>query len=241
MGKKFALITGASGGIGKAISLQLAKEGYSLYLHYNQNKKAIQQLMDEISVFGGEYIPIQADLSTPDGYQNVTKQIFSIDAIVHNCGMGHYGLLTDLEKETVEKLLNTHVTSPLMITKELLPKMISKRCGNIVVVTSIWGLTGASCEVLYSTVKGAQISFVKALSKEVALSGIRVNGVAPGAILTPMMSIFNEEELDDIREEIPMGKLGTPQQIADTVHFLLSEKSSYITGQIISVNGGWYT
>lgn len=241
MGKKFALITGASGGIGKAISLQLAKEGYSLYLHYNQNKKAIQQLMDEISVFGGEYIPIQADLSTPDGYQNVTKQIFSIDAIVHNCGMGHYGLLTDLEKETVEKLLNTHVTSPLMITKELLPKMISKRCGNIVVVTSIWGLTGASCEVLYSTVKGAQISFVKALSKEVALSGIRVNGVAPGAILTPMMSIFNEEELDDIRKEIPMGKLGTPQQIADTVHFLLSEKSSYITGQIISVNGGWYT
>lgn len=241
MEKEFALITGASGGIGRAISLQLAKEGYSLYLHFHRNETAIQQLLEEISSYGGEYIPIQADLSNSDGYKKLTEQIFSIDAIIHNGGMGHYGLFTDIDKKTTETLLQTHVTSPLLITKELLPKMIRKKRGNIVVITSIWGQTGASCEVLYSTVKGAQISFVKALSKEVALNGIRVNGVAPGAISTPMLSIFTEEELEAIREEIPMGKLGTPEHVADAVSFLLSEKSSYITGQIISVNGGWYT
>lgn len=239
--KKYALITGASGGIGRAISLTLAREGYSLYLHYNQNKESIERLMNKLENFDGEYLPIQADLSREDGYKRLVANIFSLDAIVHNSGMSEYGLFVDLEASVAEKLIRTHVTSPLLLTKELLPKMLSKKSGNIVVISSIWGQTGAACEVAYSTVKGAQIAFVKSLSKELALNGIRVNGVAPGAIRTPMMTTFTEEDIDSLCEEIPMGNLGSPENVADTVSFLLSEKSSYITGQIIGVNGGWYT
>lgn len=239
--KKFVLITGASGGIGRAISLQLAKEGYSLYLHYHNNKDSINTLLTELSQYNGEYIPVCADLSTPDGYQQIVNNIFSLDAIIHNSGMSHYGLLVDLEKKEAEELIATHVTSPLMLTKELLPKLLTKKSGDIIVISSIWGQAGAACEVAYSMVKGAQISFVKALSKEVALSGIRVNGVAPGAIRTPMMTAFTEDDNAVLNEEIPMGRLGRPENVADVVSFLLSEKAAYITGQIISVNGGWYT
>lgn len=239
--KKYALITGASGGIGQSISLQLAREGYSLYLHYYRNKDSMEKLLHELSSFSGEFIPIQADLSSTNGYKELAAHIFALDAIIHNSGMNHYGLLVDLQQEKAEELINTHVMSPLLLTKELLSKMLSKRSGSIVVISSIWGQTGASCEVAYSTVKGAQISFVKALSKEVALSGIRVNGVAPGAIRTPMMTTFTEEDITALEEEIPMGQLGTPEHIADAVSFLLSEKSRYMTGQILSVNGGWYT
>lgn len=238
--KKFALVTGASGGIGRSISLKLAQEGYSLYLHYYQNKEAMRELMVDLSHCDGEFIPIQADLSSSDGYKKIIASVYSIDAIIHNSGKSHYGLLVDLDQETAEKLMRIHVINPMLITKELLPRMLSKSSGNIVIVSSIWGLTGAACEVAYSAAKGAQVSFVKALSKEVALSGIRVNGVAPGAIQTPMNQSFSADELAAISEDIPMGKLGSTENIADAVSFLLSDKASYITGQIISVNGGWY-
>ena len=239
--EKYALITGASGGIGRAISLKLAERGYSLYLHYYQNKEAMDMLMKDLADYKGEFIPIQADLSTAEGYKFLVSNIFSIDVIIHNSGMSHYGLLVDLKQEDMEKLTTTHVISPVMITRELLPKLLAKKDGNIIVISSIWGQTGAACEVAYSTVKGAQISFVKALSKEVALSGIRVNGIAPGAVQTPMMTSFTEDDIENLSEEIPMGKLGQPENIADVVDFLISNKAAYITGQIIPVNGGWYT
>lgn len=239
--KKFVLITGASGGIGGAIALKLAEEGYSLYLHYNKNKRAIDQLLDGIHSYGGEYIPIQADLSTNNGYKKMAKNIFSIDGIIHNSGTSYSGLLYDVKDEEVENLLNVHVKTPILLTRELLPKLLAKGHGNIVVISSIWGQIGAACEVAYSTVKGAQIAFVKALSKELAFNGIRVNGVAPGAVQTAMMEGFSFEELEEIKNEIPMGRLATPENIADSVSFLLSEKSSYMTGQILAVNGGWHT
>ncbi|MDZ5473410.1 SDR family oxidoreductase [Bacillus sp. 31A1R] len=240
--EKFALVTGASGGIGQAIARKLAEEGYSLYLHYNENRDSISKLVGELeNTYGREYIPIQADLASKEGYKKIAENIFSLDAIIHNSGVSHYGLLLDLDEGTVETLINVHVTSPLLLTKQLLPKMLPKHHGNIVVISSIWGQTGAACEVLYSTVKGAQISFVKALSKELALNGIRVNGVAPGAIQTPMLSSFTEDEMEELKQDIPLGKVGKPEHVADTVHFLLSEKAEYITGQIIGVNGGWYT
>lgn len=238
---KFALITGASGGIGRALALKLASEGYSLYLHYNQNQSSIVELLDRLTNFNGEYIPIQADLATPDGYKKLADNIFSVDAIIHNSGVSHYGLFVDTDKEILEKMTMVHITSPILLTKELLPKMIRQQYGNIVLITSIWGQTGAACEVIYSTVKGAQISFVKSLSKELALNGIRVNGIAPGAVNTSMMANFTEDELDMIKGDIPMGRLAEPSDIAESVSFLLSEKASYITGQIVSVNGGWYT
>lgn len=239
--KKFALITGASGGIGQAVACNLAAKGYHLYLHYHKNEQAIKDLMDKLQPFGGEYIPIQADLGDVNGYKTVCAQIFSLDAIIHCGGHSHYGLLMDLIQEDAEALLNVHVLNPLMMTKELLPKLLNKGTGNIIVITSIWGQTGAACEVVYSTAKGAQIAFVKALSKEVALNGIRVNAIAPGAVETKMMEGFSTEELERISFEIPMGRLGQPEEIARSVAFLLSDESSYITGQVLSINGGWYT
>ncbi|MBL4952711.1 SDR family oxidoreductase [Neobacillus sp. OS1-32] len=239
--KKFILITGASGGIGQAIAYHLAQQGYHLYLHYHKNEQAINSLLDRLQLFGGEYIPIQADLAVPDGYKQIVSQIFSLDGIIHCGGNSQYGLLMDLQLADLEALMNVHVLNPIMLTKELLPKLLAKGAGNIIVITSIWGQTGAACEVAYSAVKGAQIAFVKALSKELALNGIRVNGIAPGAIDTPMMEGFSQEEVDRIAFEIPMGRLGFPAEIADAAAFLLSDKASYITGQILAVNGGWYS
>jgi 3-oxoacyl-[acyl-carrier protein] reductase len=239
--RKYVLITGASGGIGQAVSLKLAAMGYNLYLHYNQNVDFINKLIAKLAKFNGEYIPIHADLSTADGYKRIASEIFSLDGIVHCSGNSQYGMFIDLELKEVEDLMRIHVINPLMLTKELLPKMTSKRQGSIVVITSIWGQTGGSCEVAYSAAKGAQISFVKALSKEVALSGIRVNAIAPGAVNTGMMARFTNEEMDEISAEIPMGRMGHPEEIADGVSYLLSEESSYITGQVLAINGGWYT
>lgn len=238
---QFVLITGASGGIGQAIALQLAKEGYNLYLHYNKNRKILQNLLDQLSNYQGEYIPIQGDLSETNDYRKIISNIFALDAIVHCGGHSHRGLITEIDDVEVEAMIKVHVTAPLMLTKLLLPKLMYKRNGNIIVISSIWGQTGGACEVAYSTVKGAQISFVKALSKEVALNGIRVNAIAPGAIDTTMNSHLSEGDLSLISEEIPMGRLGRPEEVANGVSFLLSEKASYITGQVLSINGGWYT
>ncbi|PLS04715.1 elongation factor P 5-aminopentanone reductase [Neobacillus cucumis] len=239
--RKYVLLTGASGGIGQALALHLAAKGYHLYLHYNKNEQTIRELRNKLEPFGGEYIPVQADFTSPIGYKSILPHIFSLDALIHCGGKSHYGLLVDLKQDEAQELFNIHVLNPLMLTKELLPKFLTKRSGNIIVITSIWGQTGAACEVAYSAAKGAQIAFVKALSKEVALNGIRVNAIAPGAVDTPMMEGFTQEEIEQISFDIPMGRIAKPEEIASSAAFLLSEESSYMTGQVLSVNGGWYT
>jgi len=235
---KYALITGASGGIGRAIAHQLAKDGYGLYLHYYKNEQSIQSLARELST---DIYTIKADLSNFSGVDVLTSSLFHpIDVLIHNSGMSVYGLMTDTTDEQVKQMVQLHVTSPFLLTKRLLPSMIQRRRGQIVVISSIWGLTGASCEVLYSMVKGAQNTFVKALAKEVAPSGIRVNAIAPGAIDTPMLAEFTSEELRALTDDIPIGRIGKPEEVAKAVSFLISDYASYITGQILSVNGGWY-
>ncbi|MEC1444195.1 elongation factor P 5-aminopentanone reductase [Bacillus subtilis] len=239
---KTALITGASGGIGKSISETLAARGYNLLLHYNTNQNAAAELAEKLSeMFGVNAEILQADLSAQDGADQLTSSIVQpIDAIVLNSGRSHFGLITDVDNATVQEMVQLHVASPYMLTRNLLPGMIRNKSGAIVAVSSIWGETGASCEVLYSMAKGAQHSFVKGLAKELAPSGIRVNAVAPGAVDTNMMNQFTPSEKEEIADEIPIGRLARPQEIADATAFLLSEKASYITGQILSVNGGWH-
>ncbi|MDX5475786.1 MAG: SDR family oxidoreductase [Bacillaceae bacterium] len=237
--QKNALVIGASGGIGKAISEQLIKDGYFTYLHYNNDKPSVAKLMNH---YGQQTVqPVQADLSSYDGVNKLKSQINTqLDTIVYNAGITYYGLVTDISKEDRDKMIQLNITSLYETIQTFLPAMIQKKSGNIVVISSIWGQVGASCEVLYSMTKGSQISFVKALAKEVALSGIRVNAVAPGAVNTKMIGHFNEEEMSNIAGEIPMARLAEPNEIADVVSFLTSERSSYITGEILNVNGGWF-
>lgn len=240
--EKYALITGASGGIGKAIARRLAADGYSLYLHYHNGEKEVVELQKELVNENTYIYLVKSDLSRPSGFSILLKQLnHVIDTIIYSSGTSFYGLVTETTEETVDKLTQLHLKSPFNLIKALLPNLISNKNGSIVMISSIWGLTGGSCEVLYSMVKGGQIAYVKALAKEVALSNIRVNAIAPGAINTPMLlNDFTDEELSHLSEQIPMGRPGEVEEVAEAVAFLVSSKSSYITGQVLSVNGGWY-
>ena len=238
MGKNI-LIIGASGDIGIAIAKELAIDGYQLLLHYHENRAPIDRLNREID---NECIisVIQANLATDTGVEKlIEKLIYPVDAIVFASGTAHYGLFQDLTRNTIDDMLTLHVKSPLLITKHVLPQMIQKRAGKIVFITSIWGSVGASHEVIYSTVKGAQNSFVKSLAKEVATCGISVNAVSPGFIETKMNRHLLDEERSAVISEIPMNRSGTPEEVAHIVQFLLNEKSSYVQGEIIQVTGGW--
>jgi 3-oxoacyl-[acyl-carrier protein] reductase len=239
---KIALITGATGGIGAAIAHRLAREGYSLQLHYNINEQRANELKEELSEAYDISITLaQADLTKSEGVDQLVEALRHVpDVIIHNAGVAHWSLFTDIETHDYERMIQLHLTSPFMLTQRLLPSMVSKKWGRIVFITSIWAETGASCESLYSMVKGGTTSLMKSLAKEFAPSGITVNAVAPGVIDTPMMSSFSADELHELYKEIPLGRMGSPDEVAHTVQFLAAEESRYITGQVIGVNGGWY-
>ncbi|WP_339227773.1 SDR family oxidoreductase [Oceanobacillus sp. FSL K6-2867] len=238
MGKNI-LIIGASGDIGYAIAERLALDGYRLLLHYHKNRTGIDLLRERLTNESVLAV-IQADLSNQDEIKHfLTKLVFPVDGIIFAGGTAYYGLLQDTSEEAMDTLLALHVKAPWMITKHLLPPMIASRKGNIIMITSIWGNVGASYEVIYSSVKGAQNSFIKALAKEVAPSGISVNGISPGYIETKMNHHLTEEEKQAIIDEIPMSRAGQPSEVAQTVSFLLDERSAYIQGEIININGGW--
>ncbi|WP_028399047.1 elongation factor P 5-aminopentanone reductase [Ectobacillus panaciterrae] len=236
---KYALITGASGGIGSAVAKRLAADGYSLYLHYNQGRDKIEEFMNQLGT--EEYIPVQANLAEEDGAEVLWSQIHHpLEAIVYTAGKSVFSLVTDVQNEQLDDMTRLNVTNLYKLVNFALPSMIRVQRGNIIVVSSIWGQIGASCEVLYSMMKGAQNTYVKALAKETAPSGIRVNAIAPGAVETEMMRMFSEEDKQSIAEEIPLGRLAQAEEIANAASFLLSAESSYITGQILGVNGGWH-
>lgn len=235
--KKYALVTGGSGGIGSAVVRRLVKDGYTVYVHYNRSEKKILELQLELEGI----IPVQANLSEVDSAERLWSQIHHpIDTVVYAAGKSIFGLTTDITDKQLNEMVELQVKNVYKLISFVLPSMIRNRSGNIVIISSIWGQIGASCEVLYSMVKGAQNSYVKALAKEVALSGVRVNAVAPGAIETEMLREFSDEEKQDIAEEIPLGRLGMAEEVANTVAFIVSPQASYITGQIIGVNGGWH-
>lgn len=244
MERPVAFITGASGGIGVALAERLAREGYSLILHYNKNVAQIMDLKEKLEEkYNSSCTIFQADFSNPvETIAKVEEHVskYEPEVIVHNSGTSYVGLFTSMSDVDLTWELTVGLTTPLLITKHLLPSMIRKQRGKIIVISSIWGLTGASCEVVYSTIKGGLNTFVKSLAKEVAPSKIQVNGVAPGAIQTSMLNHLDKEEIDSLKVDIPAGYLGSPSDVAATVAFLISEESRYINGQIISVNGAWY-
>lgn len=236
---KYAFVTGASGEIGQAICIALAKAGWNLYLHYYQNRQAVEDIVPKLQAENIDVILIQADFDDFSSLKEIEKQVFQVDAFIHAAGHSHYALFQDTTDLDMTKLWNVHMYMPMRLIQIFIPKLMKSQQGRIVFISSIWGEIGASMEVVYSTVKGAQIVFCKALSQEVGLSGITVNAVTPGVVKTKMMDQFSLEEKEILRQEIPLKRFAKPEEIAETVEFLTSKKASYITGEVLRLNGGW--
>ena len=239
MMQKNVFVIGASGDIGRAICKELKTNDYNLILHYNKNKLAIEELVQDL---GNETVlqVVQADLTNSDDVHRICHEVaYPVYGIVYVSGIAHYGLFQDTSEELMDKMLTLHVKSPWLVTQYFLPQMIRERAGKIIFITSIWGNVGASNEVIYSSVKGAQNSFVKALAKEVGPSGISVNAVSPGFIDTNMNSHLMRDEKANIIAEIPVNRPGLATDVAHTVAFLMDEKSNYIQGEIVNLTGGW--
>lgn len=239
------LITGASRGIGASIAERFAAVGMNIVIHYVHSHEAANDVARRCLAKGAKAMTIAADLRSRDQIERMREKLekhgLAPDILVNNAGISHYGLLTDLSEEEWDDVMNVNLKGTFLCTRTFLPAMVHAKYGRIINVSSVWGISGASCEVAYSTAKGGINAFTKALAKELAPSGITVNAVAPGAVETDMLAGFNGEELAAIQNEIPAGRLGQPEEIASLVYFLALPESGYITGQVISPNGGWVT
>lgn len=235
---KTVLITGGSRGIGKATAQVFAQKGYQVAICCRQNTAQAQELAHQI---GGFFV--QADIGDEAQVQAMTDAVLerfgTLDVLVNNAGIALQGLLTQHTTSQWQRLFDVNVNGTFYTTRNVLPHMIRRKQGSIVNLSSVWGITGASCEVGYSATKAAIIGFTKALAQEVAPSGIRVNCVAPGVIDTDMNGGLDEEALRQLQGEIPLGTMGTPQDVAHSIFFLASEDARYITGQVLSPNGGF--
>ena len=239
---RVVLITGASRGIGAACARAFAREGCRVAVNYHTNTDKAEALCAELSAMGSEAFAIQADVGNSADvermFAEVRERFGDPDILVNNAGISLVKLFTDTSDAEWDRLVSADMSSAFLCCRAALPAMIRAHSGCIINIASMWGEVGASCEAAYSAAKAGVIGLTKALAKEVAPSGVRVNAVSPGVIMTDMMSGFSDDELNALREEIPLERFGTPEDIAEAVLFLASEKANYITGQTLSVNGG---
>ncbi len=242
---KVALITGASSGIGRETARYFALNGYFVIAHYNTNKDGVDSLIAELEKqgFSGTVFCAQADFNDMNSVKNmfsgIQKSFKHIDVLVNNAGAGLYKQITDTSESEWDKLFNINIKSSFVLTNLVLPQMINRKQGKIINVSSIWGSNGASMEVAYSASKAAVIGYTKALAKELAPSGITVNCVCPGVIDTAMNKIFTQQEMLELKLSTPLGRLGSASEVAELIGFLSSDKASYITGQVITTDGGF--
>lgn len=239
---KCAIVTGGSRGIGAAISKALAKNGYAVAVNFKENETAAKRVVEEIRSIGGIAKEFRADISNPCEvkrlFEEVKAEFDSVSLLINNAGIAHIGLLQDMTDDEIIKLLNTNLLGAIYCSKEAIKQMIPKHDGVIINISSMWGEVGASCEVVYSATKAGLIGLTKSLAKEVGPSGIRVNCVSPGVISTEMNKELDEETIASLCDETPLLRIGTAEDVANTVAFLASESASFITGQVFSVNGG---
>lgn len=241
--KKVAFITGASRGIGAATALYFAKYGYDVALNYLNSKEQAEKLASQIKSLGQNAIALCGDVSDKSQVKKMidecTKTLGTITVLVNNAGIAQQKVFSDIDEKDFKRMFSVNVDGVYNTIHEVLPQMIHEKHGSIVNVSSMWGVTGASCEVHYSAAKSAVIGLTKALAQELAPSNIRVNCVAPGLIDTDMNKNLTQEELDSVIEEIPLGKIGKAEDVAKAIYFLADdEMSPFTTGAVLNVNGG---
>ena len=240
--KKIILITGASRGIGRDIAKTLSKDSNNMVIaNYNKSEKEAIELKENLKNDGFNIEIIKADVSKRNEAKEMVQEVLNkygkIDVLINNAGISQYKLFSDITDEEWDNIINTNLKSAFMVTQEAVRNMINNKEGCIINISSIWGVAGASMEVAYSTSKAGLIGLTKSLAKELGPSNIRVNAIAPGIINTGMNNRFSEDELQSIKDEIPLEKIGNTADITKCVKWLIED--SYTTGQVISINGGW--
>lgn len=238
---KTALITGGTKGIGKAIALAFLQRGYEVVLNYHSDQRAALATQEEFNILGYCPILLRADVSDELQVRGMFKEFFSIydklDVLVNNAGISCVKVIQDVTLGEWNKIFDTNIKSVFLCCREVTDKMVCAGGGSIINISSIWGEVGASCEVAYSASKGAVIAFTKALAKELAPSNVRVNCVSPGVIDTAMNSHLSPDELEDLINSVPMGRIGLPSDVGEACAMLA--ETGYITGEVLSVGGGF--
>ena len=237
------LITGASRGIGAACARRFARDGWSVAVHYYKSEAEALALAEELRAAGAEAVPVRGDLSDPAqaarAVEAAQAALGRLDALVCNAGVAlPVQLLTDTTDDQWRRVMGTDLDGVFHTLRAAIPGMVSRKRGAIVTVSSMWGVTGGSCEAPYSAAKAGVIGLTKALAKELGPSGIRVNCVAPGAIETDMTAFLTPEDRAALAGEAPLGRMGAPEEVAEAVRFLAGEEARFITGQVLRVDGG---
>ncbi len=240
---RVALITGGGRGIGRAIALKVAAAGYDVAVNYCQSAAGAEEIASQIIILGRRAIAVQADVADPQAVSAMVAQVEdklgSVSLLVNNAGLSWTGLFQDTDADTWRRLFAVNVDGAYHCIQAVLPRMLREKEGNIINITSIWGLHGASCEVAYAATKAALVGMTKSLAAELAPSGIRVNAVAPGCIASDMLDALGEDTVKLLREQTPMGRIGTAEEVAKVVRFLASADSEFVTGQVITADGGF--
>ncbi len=236
---KHVVITGGSRGIGAACVEKFSREGYFVSFLYKSSDDKAQALTKRLpNVFA-----VKCDVSSEDdvkqAFSKICGEVGEIDVLVNNAGVSYTGLIQEMSYDDWKNVIDTNLSSVFLTTRTVIGSMIKKQQGSIINISSMWGVEGASCEVAYSASKAGVIGFTKALALELAPMGVRVNAVAPGAIMTDMLSEYSKDELKEISNETPLGRIGTPENVADAVYFLAEKGSEFITGEVLNVNGGF--
>lgn len=240
--RKVVFVTGGSRGIGKAIALKYAQNGYNVVINYVSDKTNVEELQKEFTKLNVECLIEKADVSKSEEVEQIVKKAIEkfnkIDVLVNNAGITRDGLLMRMKEEDFDKVIEINLKGTFLVTKSVIPYMLKKRDGKIINLASVVGVIGNAGQCNYSASKAGIIGFTKSIAKELASRNIRANAIAPGFIDTDMTSILSDEVKDSINVQIPMKRMGTTQEIANVAYFLGCEESSYITGQVINIDGG---
>ena len=239
---KTVLITGSGRGIGKAIAIKFAKEGYKIAINSNKSKNELEETKEELLSYNIPVFSLQGDVGSYDFCKNFVSEskakFGSVDILINNAGISHIGLFSEMTPDEWNNIINTNLTSVYNLSSLVIPDMVRNKSGKILNISSVWGNVGASMEVAYSASKGGMNSLTKALAKELAPSNIQVNAIACGAIDTEMNSFLATEELTSLIDEIPASRLGKPEEVAELA-FNLCTGNDYLTGQVIGLDGRW--